>query len=166
MKKYNLLSSAVLGIVFALLFSVTARANSSWRWISETRPHDVLPIVIAITLSFEVLAICFISKAKSLPKIILFVTIANIFSFLAPYLFLYITPSLYTFEQTLEHTPFYIVGVVYLLITLIIEVPFVYLTLRSSANGAKKLFFTVVGVNILTTVITAVTERLVCKGVW
>ena len=166
MKKYNLLSSAVLGLVFALLFSVTTCANSSWRWISETRPHDVLPFVIVITLSIEVLTVYFIPKVKALPKIILFVTIANIFSFLAPYLFLYIVPSLYTFEQTLEHTPFYIVGIVYLLITLIIEVPFVFLTLRNSAKSPKKLFLTVAGANVLTTVITAVTERLICKGVW
>lgn len=166
MRRYNILASAVLAFVFVFLFSVTACANSSWRWLSETRPHDVLPFVIVITLLIEVLAIYFIPKVKSLSKIILFVALANVLSFLAPYVLLYIIPSLYTFEETLEHTPFYIVGFVYLFITLIIEVPMVFFALKKSSSSPKKLFITVACANAVTTVITAVTERIICKGVW
>ena len=38
--------------MFLLLVSIpqVVSANSSWIWISETRPYDLLPIVIILTL--------------------------------------------------------------------------------------------------------------------
>ena len=166
MKKSNFLSLTLFTAVFSLAFSITASANSSWRWISESRPHDVLPFVILLTLVIEFLLIYFIAKAKNLLKITLFVFLANALSFAAPYLLLYIVPSLYTFQQTLEHTPFYIVGIVYWVTTIIIEVPTVYIALQKQTENLKKLFLTIITANTLTTILTAIIERTVCKGIW
>ena len=152
--------------IFLSVFPVTVFANSSWYWISETRPHDVLPFVIVLTLAIEILSIYFIPKTKNLPKVISLIFLANLFSFSAPYLFLYITPSLYSFEQTLKHTPFYTVGAVFLLVTLIVEVPTVYFALKKSSAKTKMLLFTVIGTNVITTLFTAVIERVVCRGSW
>lgn len=166
MKKYNIMSLIIFGLIFVFTFPISVYANSSWHWISETRPHDVLPLVIIFTLFIEILSIYFISKVKNIPKVVLFVMLANILSFLAPYLFLYITPSLYTFEQTIENMPFFIVGIVYLLVTLIVEIPTVYLALRKYSCNSKKLLFTVIVANFVTTILTAIIERVICKGTW
>lgn len=166
MKKYNMLSSVLLVFVFLSLFTVTVSANSSWYWISETRPHDLLPFVIILTLVIEVLLIYFIPKVNALPKTVFFVMLANVLSFASPYLFIYTIPSLYTFEQTLEHLPFYIVGVVYLIITLSVEIPIVYFALRKYSYNSKKLLVTVFSANFVTTVLTAIIERTLCKGSW
>ena len=166
MKKYNILSSLLLAAVFAFLFPMTVSANSSWQWISETRPYDILPVVVIITLLIEILTISFIPRVKALPKVVFFVVLANILSFAAPYVFLYFTSSLYTFEQALERMPYYTVGIVYLIVTLIVEIPTVFLGLKKSANNSKKLLLTAIGANVVTTVLTAVVERIFCRGSW
>lgn len=166
MKKYKVLSFLLLAFIFVFICPLNVFANSSWRWISETRPYDVLPFVVILTLVIECLSVCFIAKVKNIPKLIFVVLLANILSFAAPYLFLFIIPSLYTFEQTLEHTPFYIVGITYLFITLAVEIPTVYFTLKKSSPNPQKLLFTIIGVNVLTTILTAIIERIFCTGSW
>ncbi len=166
MKKYRVLSSVLYAFIFVFLFATSVSANSSWRWISQTRPHDLLPLVVMLTLVIEVVSINFIPKVNALSKTIFFVMLANVLSFAAPYLLEYVTPSLYTFEQTLEHSPFYIVGVVYLIITLIVEIPTVYFGLKKTSCNSKKLLFTVISANVVTTVLTAIMERTLCKGAW
>lgn len=166
MKKYRKLTVAILSLMFAFSCSVTVFANSSWRWISETRPYDLLPIVIIMTLVVEVISIHFISRLKNIAKTIFFVVLANILSFLVPYVFLYIVPSLYSFEQMLEHQPIYNVGFLYLIITLAVEIPTVYFSLRKSAPNPKKTMLTILLSNVVTTILTAVIENTVCKGTW
>jgi len=151
---------------FVFLCPMTVLANSSWHWISETRPYDVLPFVIILTLAVEILLVRFCAKVEKMSRLICSILFANILSFVAPYLFLYFAPSLYTFEDNLEHTPFYTVGVVYLLITLVVEVPIVYYALKKISLNIEKLLYTIVGANILTTVITAAVERIFCRGQW
>lgn len=167
MKKYRLLTSILLILTILLAFPLTVFANSSWHWISETRPYDVLPIVVILTLVIEVSFIYLIAKVKPLPKLIFVVLLANVLSFAAPYIFVYTTPSLvYTFEQNLENTPFYTVGIIYLLTTVIIEVPIVYYLFKKSSTNTKKLLYSIIGANIITTIITAIIERTVCTGAW
>lgn len=63
-----------------------AYANSSWRWISDTRPYDVLPFVIIITLAAETISIIKFSHIGNKVKTFLIVLIGNILSFAAPYI--------------------------------------------------------------------------------
>lgn len=169
MKKHTVITSVLLSFMIVCLFPLTALANSSWVWISETRPLDVLPWVVIVTLLVETLAIIYIAKIRKLPKVLGFVVVSNLCSFAAPYLFVYLgclSEQLYTFSQTLEHTPFYTVGIGYLLMTLIVEVPFVYAALREEAEHKTRLVWVIVGANVLTTLITAITERVFCQGSW
>ena len=167
MKKYKNLSSFLLVLIFLPVFILNVYANSSWVWISKTRPHDVLPFVIIITLVIEFLFVYFVGKIKNPIKAIAFILLANILSFVAPYLFLLIFPAQpYSFEETLEHSPFYIVGLVYLIMTLVVELPIVYFALKKSTPNAKKLLYSIIGSNILTTVLTAIVERVFCSGSW
>jgi hypothetical protein len=108
----------------AVVFPATVFANSSWGWIAETRPYDVLPYVIVITLAIETWAINKIPKIGKPFKVFCIVTIANLLSFAAPYLFWYsaaVSDQLYTFSETLENMPVYIVGIAYLFITLALK---------------------------------------------
>lgn len=60
-------------------------ANSSWRWISDTRPYDVLPFVIIVTLAAETISIIKFSHIENKAKTFVVVLIGNILSFAAPY---------------------------------------------------------------------------------
>ena len=42
------------------LLPMTASANSSWRWLSEARPYDVLPFVAVITITIETAALWYV----------------------------------------------------------------------------------------------------------
>ena len=163
---------------FVFLFPVTAFANSSWQWISSTRPLDLLPVVIIVTLLIEIIAVNYIAKVKTLKRVIPVVSLANLSSFLVPYIWLGISPynvySLYTPEEglfysinyTAQATPTFTISFSYLLITLFVETPIVYLLLRKNVPNRKVLAAVIIAANILTTVITFAVERIFCHGKW
>ena len=150
-----------------------ALANSSWRWLTKTRPWDLLPLVIAVTLLVEVLAVWFDLGRKRLVKTAACVTVANLLSFAAPYVcewgtmrFDGTTGRSYSFLEHLDHWPVYTVGIAYLLITLAVEVPVVYRVLRADANRKKRLLLTIILANLATTAFTAFVERVATRGAW
>ena len=164
-----------LTILTLLWFSpITVSANSSWVWISKTRPYDLLPFVIAGTLLIEILAVRFVAGINNFKKIIPVTVISNLVSFAAPYLLMYITVQRenstisdgipFTLEDTLEKLPFYTVGLAFLFMTLACELPIVYIVLRKETEHRKKLALAIIGSNLLTTILTAVVERTLCYG--
>lgn len=165
MKKKSVFLYTTLILTFAVMFPTAAYANSSWRWISETRPYDVLPFVMAVTLAVETLGICWWTKIKKVHLVFFWVLVANAVSFAVSYL-----PALntvvHTVEQNLEHTPIYNVGILYLAATLIVECPLVKHCLQKYTAEGKSLLKTVIVLNIITTVFTAVVERIICQGTW
>ena len=163
MKRYSIVSAMVLTAGTACALSLTASANSSWHWISSTRPYDLLPIVIAVTLTLETLALTRFAKVQPFSKVFCMVLLANSVSFAVPYIGDH-TP--YTFSQALEHVPMYTVGVAYLIVTLLAEMPVVYLTLRKHTDKPKRLLWVTLGANAVTTALTALAERLLCRGTW
>lgn len=151
-----------------ILLSPTALANSSWVWISETRPFDILPWVVVITLMVETIAINFVPKIYKLPKVFCMVTLANFLSFLTPYLLSYV---LYQgqglgFNKYLNHWPSYIVGILYCGMTILVELPVLYSLLKKDVADTKRLLLTILAVNIVTTLIVACFERVFCTGHW
>jgi len=166
-KKYINLSAVVIVLLLAILFPMTVFANSSWHWITETRPADILPFVIAGTLLIETIAIRFIPKVKNISKIFVVVSVANLVSFLMPYIWAMFDPDeIYTMYQMLERTPFYTVGFVFLFMTIVSELPIVYFSLRKETENKDFLLITIIGINILTTIIVAIVERTLCYGQW
>ena len=85
MKKDNLLSAVCLVGILALCFPLVARADSSWVWITETRPYDVLPFVVVGTLLIETLSIWLIPHTRRLSKVFWVVCLGNGLSYAAPY---------------------------------------------------------------------------------
>ena len=169
MKKYKLFSMFVISSLCALSFHMLASANSSWVWISETRPYDILPFVAIGTLLIETVSINLVSKVGNWYKTFFAVFTGNIISFIAPYIGY--SNSLYgqmgyTLSQIISRGPYYTVGAAFLFLTIIIELPIVYLLLKKDADNKKKLALCIVLVNIVTTALVAVVERTLCYGHW
>lgn len=167
MKTYKYLSTAGLTAVLLSLFSVTAFANSSWVWISETRPYDVLPFVAAATLIIETAALNGFLKIGNWHKTFVGVLIGNLISFAVPYIgYSNTTPyaGYYTLGQILNRGPFYTVGGAFLIITVLVELPFMYFWLKKNVTDKKKLIIVTVVANVVTTAMVALCERLFCEG--
>ena len=158
-------------IISAFLFFISpiiTYADSSWVWISETRPYDVLPWTAILTIAIETLSINYFFKVHMLSKTFCIVTLANLLSFSAPYLinlFLY-DSSGFAFSKYLEHWPSYTVGLVYGFMTVAIELPVVYGALRKNAGSKRSLLLTIICSNAVTTCMVTGMERFFCRGSW
>ncbi len=169
MKKYKLFSMFVISSLCALSFHMLASANSSWVWISETRPYDILPFVVIGTLLIETVAVNLVGKIDNWYKSFFAIFTGNIISFIAPYIGY--SNSLYgqmgyTLSQIISRGPYYTVGMAFLLLTIIIELPIVYLLLKKDADNKKNLALSILVANIVTTALVAVVERTLCYGHW
>ena len=167
MRKNNKMTLVLIMIVVIALFPLNAFADSSWIWISEKRPFDILPWVAIGTILIEWLSIWLIPKTGQALKALGTVTLANAASFLLPYAFLKESLSWYgTFDHILDSGPHYIVSGVFLLLTIIIEMPIVYNVLKSNVQSKRMLQITIIVSNIITTAGVAVIERLITEGHW
>ena len=167
----KLLCIVVSVFVTSSALCIHTSANSSWRWVSETRPYDILPFIIALTLIAETLAYVFIAKIKRPVKVFAVVAIANHLSFLAPYIigyFGYTGEMTYTFDYALEHLPYYTIGIDYFLVTILVEFPVIWFSLKNDVRDSKtvRFIFTIIGANAATTLICAAAERAIAYGVW
>ena len=157
---------AACAALFCLL-PLTASANSSWVWISNARPYDVLPFVALITIAIEAAALWWTLGKQHLTKIVVVVVIANLLSFAAPYFFEYTNPQrIYPMTQVLDKFPSYTVRAMYLVITVIVELPVAFFSLRKHAERKGSLLLTAACANLVTTLLTAAAERLFCYGQW
>ena len=168
MKKNNRFMSVALALIMAFGFSVSAFANSSWVWITKSRPYDVLPFVIVFTLLAETYAIAYFSKIESKSRVFVPVLIGNLLSYAMPYIVesqsMY--GEYYGLKHSIDHGPFYTVGTAFLIMTLVAELPVVYLSLKNKTDNKKALTISIVVINIITTVAVALTERIICRGHW
>lgn len=172
MRQYRSLSAFFLcSISVMLIFPLNVFANSSWHWVTDTRPYYILPFAIIVTLAIETLAIKFIAKVPNIAKVFCFVVIGNIISFLAPYVYASVigvitdTPWV-DLEYMVTQTEFYTVGTIFLILTVIAELPVVYFSLRKEAKSKLALTLTIIGANVVTTGAVALIERLLCHGEW
>lgn len=162
----------IILMTLILLFSVSlsAFANSSWAWLTPFRPLYILPFVIIVTLATEILLIYYFSKSTKFNKIITFVILGNLLSFLTPYLCDYLSSlmphSIYDFSTMLERAPMYIVGFGYLFLTLVVEFPIVYYGVKKDVENKQGLIKGIIISNIITTIFTAVVEHILCRGHW
>ena len=167
MKKDKILSALFLALTTSSLLISAASANSSWVWVSETRPYDVLPFVIIATLLIETLAVNYLPGIQNLPQVFWRVALGNVLSFAMPYLGAAagVGPIASSFLQSYEKYPYYHVGTMFLIVTLAVELPVVF-TLCRYTERKKDLLFTILAANLVTTVLTALVERTLCYGHW
>lgn len=167
MNRYKLITNTVTTSMLIFIFSLTAFANSSWVWISETRPYDVLPFVALATLIIETAALNGFLKIGNWHRVFTGVLIGNLISFAVPYIgYSNTTPyaGYYTLTQILQRGPFYTVGAAFLIITVAVELPFMYFWLKKSVKNKKLLVLVTVVANVVTTAMVALVERILCEG--
>lgn len=163
MKKICLL---LLEILLFIIMPLQALANSSWHWLT-IRPWDLLPIAVVITLLIETLAIAFLGRISDKKWVFIVVCIANLFSFLAPYVFRMINYwSIFGDGSKGIDGPYYIVGTLYLILTILIELPVVYAFLVTKTESKIRLIYSIVLSNIITTALTYGIEKIFCHGTW
>lgn len=167
MKIYRTITNIAITNLLIGCFTLTAFANSSWVWISETRPYDVLPFVIVGTLLIETAAINLLLKVGNWNKVFTGVLIGNLISFAVPYIgYSNTTPyaGYYTLGEILNRGPYYTVGGAFLIITVLVELPFMYFWLKKVVTDKKKLIAVTVIANVVTTFAVAAVERIFCEG--
>lgn len=168
MKRDGVISLITISAGLFFLCPTITYADSSWIWISETRPYDVLPWAAILTIAIETFSINYFPRVHKLPKTFCMVTLANLLSFAAPYLinlFLY-DSSGFAFSKYLEHWPSYTVGLVYGFMTVAVELPVVYGALKKNAGNKRNLLLTIICSNAVTTCMVAIMERFFCQGSW
>jgi len=156
----------VVAIIYIALIPAAAYADSSWCWLTDNRPFDILPPVALATIVIEVLAIWLIPHTEKFIKTAIAVILANAASFLLPYAICLNDPVYHDFDRVLDAGPNYIVGIGFLMLTFMIEIPIVYNLLKKHVESRRKLLWTIVGSNIITTVMVAIVERVVTDGYW
>ena len=156
----------VAAIIYIALIPAAAYADSSWCWLTDNRPFDILPPVALATVVIEVLAIWLIPHTGKSIKTAVAVILANAASFLLPYAICLNDPVYHDFDRVLDAGPNYIVGIGFLMLTFMIEIPIVYNLLKKHVESRRKLLWTIVGSNIITTVMVAIVERVVTDGYW
>ena len=155
-----------LSCLMLLILAQAVLADSSWCWLTDTRPFDILPPVALATIVIEVLAIWLIPNTGKLMKTAVAVILANAASFLLPYALLLNDPVYPKFDDMLNAGPNYIVGAGFVILTLVLEIPIVYNLLKKHVDSKKKLLWSIIGSNIVTTAMVAVIERMVTDGYW
>ena len=146
-----------------LILTTPVFADSSWVWISETRPYDVLPYVIVLTLAIEILAINCLSGVNKKWKAMVVIALANLCSFMIPYLVAVFVNDVHIYPETLNDYHSIVIGP-YLVLTLLVEVPLVMSLLNKDVESRYKLFWVTVGSNVITTMIVYIIEQVFCEG--
>ena len=154
---------------FLILYPSAVYANSSWHWLTVS-PMLLLPFAILFTLLIETVAVVRFGKVANPKKVILIVSLGNLLSFVAPYLeraYRFIpTSGGFSLLAAFNKGPYYMILFGYLVLTLLVELPVVYLLLRKDTSRQKDLIKAILLSNIATTLLVAVLERIICVGNW
>ena len=122
MKRWIHASLILFLLISVVLFGATAFANSSWQWISETKPFDLLPIVAIATIFIETAAINWGGNVHRLYKVFGINILANMVSFFIPYLLNWadqVTHMKYhVFSDMIQYDHIYTVGTYYFILEL------------------------------------------------
>lgn len=153
-------ASSLLLLLICFL-PITACANSSWVWIAETRPIDILPFVVVGTLVFETMVILFMARPQNKKKALAVICLGNLLSFLAPYVLRFLGEV-----QVPTFGKYYIVGTIFLAATLAVEFPIEYYMLVKDSQRKRWLVAAIILANIVSTGSVALIERTFCRGYW
>lgn len=160
-------------LLILILWGMTERrvyADSSWIWLSKRQPYEIMPVVAVITILIEVLIILHFLKITETKRGVLIIFGGNLASFLVPYIVNYMLLKTQMGYENIERAfsigPYYIVGLGYLFLTIVIELPIVYAGLKNEIKDKKKGIFVICAANVITTAFVFGVERILCYGRW
>ncbi|KMK75841.1 hypothetical protein [Alkalihalobacillus pseudalcaliphilus] len=165
---------AFVSVIFILSVPTNVLANSSWQWLMGS-PKEILLLAILFTLLVEIgFILIFLrnEQIKVISIVILVVSGANLLSFIGPYIFRTLSFMDFTrnwaeaWSYSFMSGPYYIILMGYLLLTIVIEVPLVYQFLKQQTKNEKGLLVILITINIITTLIVSIIERLIYQGSW
>ena len=168
-KRENRIIGAGMLVLLLVLSSQTVWANSSWVWLTDRQPYQMLPAAAALTVLIETVMIRTCLGIQRTGKVLGVVLAGNLISFCLPYLFIWLEGremGFRGFGEIIEKGPNYMVGTIYLILTVAAEVPIVSWGLRKEIRDRKKGCLVTAAANVLTTVMVAVIERILCYGQW
>lgn len=166
--KSNIHTTIMLLMVLCLSFGKTVYANSSWIWLTDTQPYELLPVAIILTLFIETILLTMVLKVN-IKRIFRWVCIGNLSSFVFPYIMMYgvqHTQMGYNWIETFSSGPYYIIGMGYLLLTLVIEIPVIWSGVGKEIVNKRRGIGIIVIANTITTAIVFLMERIICQGKW
>ena len=167
--KYKIILIAICINIFLILFPSSVYANSSWHWVTVS-PMVILPFAVIFTLFIETASVVKFGKVPNSKKVFLIVSLANLLSFIAPYLiraYRFIpTSGGFSIMAAFNKGPYYMILSGYLILTIIVELPVVYRMLKKETSSKKSLITAILLSNIVTTLLVAVLERVICVGRW
>ena len=170
MKHWKTMFLAASAFIFLLTLSCqTVYANSSWVWLTDRRPYQLLPAVAVFTVLFETCFIKAFLKIRNILKLFAVVLAGNLLSFLIPYAFGYLEWTQFhgkNIFEMFEHLPYYIIGPLYLIFTLVIEIPVLLKCFKKELPDIRKGAVVIGAANVITTLVVFVIERYLCYGQW
>lgn len=168
--KERFYNAMIFTSMIMLFLSSVVYANSSWHWVT-TSPMTVLPFAVIFTLFIETVSVVRFGKVEDSKKALKVITLANIISFIAPYMerayrFSAVSSGISLLFAVFDKGPYYMILSGYLLLTVVVELPVVYYFLSKQAASKKKLLAVIISSNIITTLLVAICERMICIGRW
>ena len=167
--KHKAYKAAVWTGAFLFLFPSIVYANSSWHWVTSS-PMKVLPFAVIFTILIETASITKLGRVADSKKAFYIICLANLMSFISPYLeraYRFIpTSGGFSIFAAFTKGPFYMILAGYLILTIAVELPIVYFLLRKDSMNKKNLLISILLSNIVTTLLVAVCERMICVGQW
>lgn len=159
-----------VGLIIIALLTIcipqTVYANSSWMWFTKTAPYQLLPFVAVLTIAIEYFIILKLLNVEKKGKLFLTVCVANLVSFLLPYVATYYANGGESIKSLFGEIDYYTINAGYLFLTLLIECPIVYALVADEVKNKKKSIGIIAVANVVTTVLVIIIERIVCKVAW
>lgn len=129
-----------------------------------------MPLAVALTILIEISFVTLTLKITNIRKVCGVIILGNVMSFITPYIVVYCIQrenmGYKTFERAFAGGAYYIIGLGYLFLTIIIELPIVYYGLRKEIKNKTFGCMVICIVNGITTGVVFIIERIACYGQW
>lgn len=164
MKRF--LHTAEILLIVLLGLTQPVLAWSAWNWTSAMTPLNLLPVMIVVAISIEIVVIRRCIKADFKP-VAWRIALINCLSLVAPYglEWLMSMPVGSDFLGYIEQWRIYTISWGYGILTVAVEIPILYRQFSARFEN-QNLLANLLEANLLTTAIIFVIERIACEGAW
>lgn len=156
------IATAAAAALLLCTFPLFAKARTSWVWTTDGRPFSFLLTFALGALALETLLLPTIAPGQKKTKVLEVLCLGNLVTFLLPYLLRYLG-EVYEIISPSDH---YVVGVLFLVVLLVLEVPVEYNLLHRDDSPNPRLLAGLLVANAVSTAGIALLERLAFHGYW